>query len=183
MATETQNAVDQETFIQLIEDVGIELKSLKVSKSQSRETLAFTAKIYLNGSVAGEARNDGNGGCTMISRTYDGRSDSFKGQLDELEEIADSLPAVESGFEGMGPLDTTLEMAISWLASHEDMLKDIKQQIKRNDALVVQTTDQEYGEYLILSNSVRNGEVDEGAYAYLETEGYEIEVDYNELLS
>ncbi len=40
----------------------IELRNFKPSVSQSRETLAFTATIYANGTEVGAIRNDGGGG-------------------------------------------------------------------------------------------------------------------------
>jgi hypothetical protein len=44
----------------------IELKGLKVARFMSEETTCFTATVYIDGKKAGEARNDGHGGPTMI---------------------------------------------------------------------------------------------------------------------
>lgn len=50
----------------------IELKNIKINLTFSEETTMFRADLVINGIVAGEADNDGRGGCTFYSvRTYD----------------------------------------------------------------------------------------------------------------
>ena len=39
----------------------------KVSQMQGRESLAFSADVYLNGGRIGDVRNDGNGGCDLLN--------------------------------------------------------------------------------------------------------------------
>ena len=40
----------------------VALKSLKIAKHLSRETLAFTATVYVDGKKIGYAQNQGHGG-------------------------------------------------------------------------------------------------------------------------
>lgn len=50
----------------------IELKNIKINLTFSEETTMFMADLFINGLLAGEANNDGRGGCTFYSvRTYD----------------------------------------------------------------------------------------------------------------
>jgi len=44
----------------------ITLKSLKIVKWMSEETICFTAQVLINGTVYGEASNEGHGGCTFV---------------------------------------------------------------------------------------------------------------------
>lgn len=55
----------------------IELKKLKVFESGSEETYCFTADIWIDGRYQGSARNDGHGGCHIISPP------SLETQMDE----------------------------------------------------------------------------------------------------
>jgi len=44
----------------------VTLKSFKTIKSMSEETVCFTANVYLDGKLIGEAANEGHGGCTFV---------------------------------------------------------------------------------------------------------------------
>lgn len=56
----------------------IELKNVKINLTFSEETTMFMADLFINGVLAGEANNDGRGGCTFYSvRTYDAKSELF----------------------------------------------------------------------------------------------------------
>lgn len=44
----------------------ITLKSFKTVKWMSEETVCFTAQVLINGTVYGEASNEGHGGCTFV---------------------------------------------------------------------------------------------------------------------
>ena len=44
----------------------IRLKNLKISKQNSRETIAFTAEIWIDGARICAVRNDGSGGDTFV---------------------------------------------------------------------------------------------------------------------
>jgi hypothetical protein len=82
----------------------IELKNVKINLTFSEETTMFMADLVINGVLAGEANNDGRGGCTFYSvRTYDAKkrtflSDSEKERNKELLKQAEayclSLPKV-----------------------------------------------------------------------------------------
>lgn len=65
----------------------ITVKNVKIAEFMSEETVCFTATVYENGKKIGEAKNDGQGGCTSIYldmlRTYEDDA--------EIEEKVDEL--------------------------------------------------------------------------------------------
>jgi len=82
--------------------MNIELKKIKVSLSQSEETTAFTADIYIDGKNAGYAKNDGHGGCTLIG-SYDSKGREL---LESAEAYCATLPAkVVEGLKGSFKVD------------------------------------------------------------------------------
>jgi len=56
----------------------IELKNVSYSKRLSQETSAFAATVYVDGKKAGDARNDGGGGLTMVDLHLLPRADAMK---------------------------------------------------------------------------------------------------------
>lgn len=113
----------------------IELKNVKINLTFSEETTMFMADLFINGVLAGEANNDGRGGCTFYSvRTYDAKkrtflSDSEKERNKELLKQAEayclSLPKVrveEYDFE----FDMNLEHFIDDLVEAELKKKEQK---------------------------------------------------------
>lgn len=61
----------------------IEIKSLRVIKSMSQETLCFSANVYVNGKIFCVVSNHGHGGCN----DYDpkkGTSSDMRKQIDEM---------------------------------------------------------------------------------------------------
>lgn len=113
----------------------IELKNVKINLTFSEETTMFMADLFINGVLAGEANNDGRGGCTFYSvRTYDAKkrtflSDSEKERNKELIKQAEayclSLPKVrveEYNFE----FDMNLEHFIDDLVEAELKKKEQK---------------------------------------------------------
>ena len=80
----------------------IELKKIKVSESQSEETTAFTADIYIDGKNAGYAKNDGHGGCTLIG-SYESKGREL---LESAEAYCTTLPnKVIEGLQGSFKVD------------------------------------------------------------------------------
>ena len=80
----------------------IELKKIKVSESQSEETTAFTADIYIDGKNAGYAKNDGHGGCTLIG-SYESKGREL---LESAEAYCATLPSkVIKGLKGLFKVD------------------------------------------------------------------------------
>lgn len=140
-------AISEKELIQRAQE-RVELKNVQISKSQSRDTLAFTAKVYLDGEPAAEARNSGNGEMTGITRYCDrrGGSTTFTDQIEELEEFAQSLPDVETPNSRYGPMNMTAERLVNKLAWHEDMMEDVRRKIGQGK-LVFRTSDQEYGAF------------------------------------
>lgn len=179
MAT-TTTATKQE-LIDLIKD-RVELKSLKVSKQFSEETLAYTATVYLDGDVAASAENRGRGGQTIVNRFYDGRSETFKDQLDELREFAESLPALENKIYGdLGPLKMRVSLMLDLLAEHEDQMKEIKRRINRGQ-MVFREADQPEGAYSYVKGGVNeDGSVSEQGRKWL-NENANPEIIYNDEL-
>lgn len=80
----------------------VELRNLKVYEELSEETNCFTADVYFNGTFAGNARNDGRGGCATVHCTLEMRqwavealkdyhSDTFPTLKTSIFDIADQL--------------------------------------------------------------------------------------------
>lgn len=70
----------------------IELKSFKHFKAFSEETIAFTAKLAINGKVVGHADNRGQGGSTNASLSTDC---GIKVDYSELSDLVDDLVSKE----------------------------------------------------------------------------------------
>ncbi len=76
----------------------VTLKSFKPIKSMSEETVCFTANVYLDGKLIGEAANEGHGGCTFVhfvNATAKATADAFAksinpADVDGWEFLADS---------------------------------------------------------------------------------------------
>lgn len=62
----------------------ITLKSFKSVKWMSEETNCFTAQILINGTVYGEASNEGHGGCTFVHY----KTDVCRGFCEDLAKAA-----------------------------------------------------------------------------------------------
>jgi len=75
----------------------IELRNFKYAAFASEETPCFSATVYIDGAKAGEARNDGHGGATLIHP---------RALNDRLNTYAKTLPMIVSEFveDDNGPL-------------------------------------------------------------------------------
>jgi hypothetical protein len=80
----------------------LSIKNVKISKSQSQGSLAFTSTVYWNGQLVGDARNDGNGGCSIVHLyLINGRGKAKKvipittDLRDEINAFIKALPEVE----------------------------------------------------------------------------------------
>lgn len=106
----------------------IELKNVKINLTFSEETTMFKADLVINGVLAGEASNDGRGGCTFYSAiTYNAKKQAFlsdserernKELIKQAEAFCRSLPKVrveEYDFE----YDMNLEHFIDDLVNEE----------------------------------------------------------------
>jgi hypothetical protein len=63
--------------------VKIELRSIKVTQAQSRETFCYTAKLYADGAYIADISNSGGGGADRTDRMAPGLSHSAIGDLDK----------------------------------------------------------------------------------------------------
>jgi len=69
----------------------ITITNLKVARSLSEETMAFTCDVHFDGKKVGYAKNDGQGGMTFCS-PYPGMGAAFR----KAEEFADTIPVLKS---------------------------------------------------------------------------------------
>lgn len=89
-----------------MKEPNVVLKKVSFYERMSEETNCFTADLYINGVKVGEAKNDGQGGCT----DYYSNSQKSKEIIKQAEAYFESLPKVKSeyGFS----YQPTLEFAI-----------------------------------------------------------------------
>jgi hypothetical protein len=104
----------------------LELKNVKIARNLSRETLAYTATVYVNGKRAVDVSNDGHGGCDMQHRVEGGEH--------TVEAINDwckaNLPALESEYFPDG-IEQDLEMWCHEEAERRDLGKTVKAKLGR----------------------------------------------------
>lgn len=96
----------------------IELKKLKHYSGMSQETDAFTADLYVDGKLAANCKNDGQGGCTDFY-TYG----CEKGLLHKAEDYCRTLPPYlyTHGNGNTTSLDMNLELFVGLIV--EDSLR------------------------------------------------------------
>ena len=105
------------------------LKSFKIVRWMSEETICFTASVLLDGKVIGTASNEGHGGCTFIHFTSPA-----------VEAIAESFaksinPADIKGWEFLADKGFTLDCLVDILVEREDKKKEtakIVAKVRRN---------------------------------------------------
>lgn len=91
----------------------IELKNIHHSPQLSEETHAFTANLYINGTHAGYAKNDGRGGATH----YHAKDEKGKLLIRNAEKFCAELPAKHA--------DNTLTKEVSWDMNLEQHIDDL----------------------------------------------------------
>ena len=74
-----------------MKNVKVTLKKISFYERMSEETNCFAANLYINGKLVGEAKNDGQGGCT----TYYGNSKEDNEIIRQAEAYFKSLPMVK----------------------------------------------------------------------------------------
>lgn len=153
-------------------DGRIELKSVDIAKNLSEETLAFTATVYFDGEIVGEAANRGRGGMTNLRGFRDGRSGEVKNNFQPLRDFVDSLPEIETSF---GTMKYSAEALISFLANHADFMRTVKRKI-RNDKIVFRTPEQSYGEFSYVGYN--GSEVGAADMVY---DRYDVDMMYNDV--
>jgi hypothetical protein len=97
----------------------IELKNVTYNARLSEETAAFAATVYVDGKKAGEARNDGHGGPTLI------RPDAL---AMAIEAHAKTLPEVEC--YGM-KIQPDADMVVADLLNDFLIARDLKRALGR----------------------------------------------------
>lgn len=75
--------------------MNITLKNIQYNIRLSEETNCFSATIYVDGAKAGEARNNGQGGCTTIlPRTLEAQIDAYAATLPPQTITGDHEPMI-----------------------------------------------------------------------------------------
>lgn len=102
----------------------LELKKVKISLSQSEETMAFTSELYVDGIHAAHVSNAGHGGANRII-TCDKESDLL---INQAKVFCKTLPSVHD--EGM-ELSMNLEFWISLEVGKISEQKEIEKKQKK----------------------------------------------------
>jgi hypothetical protein len=128
----------------------IELKNFKFYPSFSEETNAYTATVYVNGTRAFEAKNDGRGGCDF----YTPLSPEGRTLLEEAEAWAKSQPPLQD--EQVGELQMDLELHLAQMVEakiRETEEKRIEKQMRNwcKTKTVFRTPDMPEGQYSTFS--------------------------------
>jgi len=85
----------------------IELKKIHYSEQLSEETHAFTANLYINGTHAGYAKNNGRGGATY----YQAKDEKGKVLIKEAEKYCAELPAKNTEDKSLDDLSWDMDLA------------------------------------------------------------------------
>lgn len=111
----------------------VEVRSVKVAKFASEETLCFEAKVVIDGKVVGTVRNDGHGGCS----NYEPRS-----LFDTLTTHAKTLPDITAyGTTLSMDADLVIDELVQDFIARKDFKKAITSRIVLvdNEGKVLQT--------------------------------------------
>ena len=110
------------------------LKSFKPIASMSQETVCFTANIYLDGKLIGEAANEGHGGCTFVHFVNANAEATAK-------EFAKSInPADVKGWEFLADKGFTFDCLVDIAVQAECKKKDDAKIIKKARKNAVEKT-------------------------------------------
>lgn len=114
----------------------IELKNIKHSPSLSEETEAFTADLYINGALAGYAKNNGHGGSTDYYQANEKGRDLIRNAEEHCLSLPDKQYPAAYGMEAYS-LKMNLEHFIDdLLSSHLQEKENKKFDNKINKAMV-----------------------------------------------
>ena len=105
--------------------MNIELRNIKHAAFASQETNCFEATIYVDGVKAGDARNDGHGGCTFIEP---------RSLNDRIEAYAKTLPPIDIsdwGLDGKTTMPKTAELVIDQLLTDWLVARDMKKAMSK----------------------------------------------------
>jgi hypothetical protein len=102
--------------------MNITLKKLHVSKQLSEETTAFTADVYSNNKLIGYAKNDGQGGNTIIHSEY-----ANKDLYQETLNYCNSLPPKKySDYEFAQSLESIVDDLVSETLNAKELVNSKK---------------------------------------------------------
>ena len=101
----------------------IEFKKFKEMPSLSQETLAFSARLYLDGKYVGTVSNKGDGGACYF--------DIPRSDMKALDDWCRALPAIPSVLEGGSDLPMNSDFYMELLASKYSDLKKIRGYLNR----------------------------------------------------
>ena len=112
----------------------LELKSIKYSASLSTDTNAFTANVYINNKIVGEARNEGIGGPTLvtISKCVEPTDDQVLAMLDVIDPNPAEYKKNDAGKVVLTPVTTrsqysrSLDTVVDILLTNYLALREIK---------------------------------------------------------
>lgn len=119
--------------------MNIEIKYIKFYKQLSKETLCFTASIYLDGKWFGTCENTGEGGMTTYSiRNYFDKEakaklaeieDHFRQMPDMVVQIPKEIDPQENTFKVKMSFTEFIDMQIdaAWQAKEEKRLRDTEE--------------------------------------------------------
>lgn len=108
----------------------IELRKIKLLKSLSEETPAYTADVYVDGKLFCHVSNHGHGGCDMEAPPKGVTGNELYGRLELLnKQIGEEFPEVPFG-EGMeGGFKQTLEYICHCQVWDDDLMKTVKRDL------------------------------------------------------
>lgn len=105
----------------------LELRKVKHSASLSKETYAYTATVYVDGRAFCNVQNHGHGGADMQFPVKP-FTDADILELDKW--MGANLPAVPSGYVGIPPLVSTLELWCGEQVAEYLVAKDMQRALK-----------------------------------------------------
>lgn len=155
----------------------LELKNVKTSSALSQETLAFTASVYWKGKKVGDARNDGNGGSSIVHlvvvKKVKGKNEFVHVDADTRKEIEDFVSSKTWGDDWTHTLDSYVDE----LAEKYESDKWNQRQCKNK--IVVKLEGKPEGEYITFK-AVFNAETKKKVTEMVEAKGEKIEYILNE---
>ena len=118
----------------------VALKSLKIAKHLSQETLAFTATVYVDGKKIGHAENHGHGGPDALyftnNKDYQSKVDAFLDACrdDGIEAAYDREMAAFRKTNNLPKHDRDfdIEAALSVLVERTDLERTVRRRAKTN---------------------------------------------------
>jgi hypothetical protein len=110
--------------------VKIELRAVKISKALSRETIAFTGTLYIDGRKAAYCMNDGGGADNTVDFVGGWDGEFFKAMQEHIATLPPVRPKWLKAEEK--PLRVTLDWFISDLVGKAETEQAIKRWCRRN---------------------------------------------------